>query len=115
MGEIIIDTNDKNYRAKYNKLDDSAKHNGAYYYSKTFEEDIAPFVKTDRPWNLMGFNCCGGKDKMIVVIHNNLTAKKDYMFLKRYKDVVCISNVRKTANEGSFPAPFRSRNVRDSR
>jgi len=97
MGAIFIDTHDPNYLLKFGQLDKNSKFNGAYYYTKTFEEDIVPYVKTDRPWNLIGFKTCGGVDNMITIIHNNIEPSKDYIFLHKYQNVVSISNVKKTA------------------
>lgn len=97
MSIIFSDTNDPNYRMKYEQLDNNSKHNGAYYYSKTFEKDIVPYVNTDRPWNIIGFKECGGVDNMITIIHNNLDPGKSYLFLRKYADTVSISNVKKSA------------------
>lgn len=98
MSRVIVDTNNANYKSLYDNLGDNSKHNGLYYYAKTIEKYIIPNVQTDRPWNTIGLQPCGGEDRMIVFVHNNLTTDKSYMWLNRFQDVVCVSNVRKSAD-----------------
>lgn len=99
MGKALITINDKSYRALYDNLPENSKHNGLYYYAQTFEKYIIPNVKTDRDWNTVGLAQCGGFDREIVIIHNNLDPRKSYCYLNRYNDVICISNVRKSADD----------------
>lgn len=92
----IIGTDDKDYLALYNNLPDNAKHNGLYYYAKTLEKDVAPFLNTDRLINLIGLKACGGEDRMILFVHNNLTPEKDYAWSKCYDDVIYVSNTKRS-------------------
>lgn len=98
MNNDIIDTSNETYRRLYDALPDNSKYNGLYYYAKTFEKYIVPNVKTDRKWNTIGLEPCGGFDREIVMIHNNLDPEKSYCYLNRFDDVICISNVRKSAD-----------------
>ena len=98
MSNILVDTNDVNYNALYNQLG-GARHNGLYYYAKTIENYIIPKVKTSRPWNTIGLKACGGQNGMIVFIHANLQPEKDYTWLKKFTNIVCVSNSRRTAEK----------------
>ncbi len=100
MSNIFVDRNDVNYRALYNQLG-NGKYNGLYYYADTIEKYIIPQVKTDRPWNTIGLKACGGTDNMILFVHNNITPEKDYTWVKRFDNVICVSNTKRSAEAAS--------------
>lgn len=98
MGKIICDHNSLYYKGRQRHLDAGDKHNGAYYYSKEIVENIIPLVKTDRPWitiNNYGNRC---QNRAIVFIHNNKDIKSSYMWLYRYKNIIGVCGVQKTAD-----------------
>lgn len=97
MSTIFADTNDKNYVAARNRLPENARYNGLYYYAKTIEKNIVPNVETDRPWNIIGLPCCGGTDNMLHFVHDNIDARKSYRWLRKFKNVVCVSNTKRSA------------------
>lgn len=102
MGTIFSGVNDPNYRRLYNALDGSSKYNGCYYYSRTLEKYLVPQVNTDRPWHLTGMKSCGGVDRMILIVHSNKEPNKEYRWLNKYRDTVCICGTRKTAEAVSM-------------
>lgn len=97
MSKIISSVHDQNYQKLYEALPNSAKYNGLYYYSQTFEKYIVPKVNTDRPWHLIGLKSCGGENNMIVLVHDNLHPDKVYSYLRKYTNTVCICNTRDSA------------------
>jgi len=95
MSDLFITTEDTNYKKLHDSLG-SAKHNGLYYYAKIIEKYIIPNVETDRPWNTIGIKSCGGKDRMIIFVHNNIQPEK-YAWVRRFDDVVIVSSQKKVA------------------
>lgn len=90
---VIIDHDNKAYRAKWNHLGKN-KYNGAFYYSKEIAKHIIPRVNTDRNWVLV--NCQGqGVDHAIVFIHNNLHPEH-YDWLAQYDDLILVCGVPQT-------------------
>ena len=79
----IIDRHSKCYKDLHISHD-----NGAYYYCKEIEDNIIPYIKTDRPWVLLNIpEYCF--DRAIVFIHNNKNPER-YEWLKNYKDLILI-------------------------
>lgn len=101
MSNIYSNIHDPNYQRLYDALGPSARYNGLWYYSQTLEKYLVPRVKTDRPWNLIGLKPCGGVDNMIVIVHNNIEPGKEYNWLRKFRNTVCISNIRRAAEEVS--------------
>lgn len=98
MGKIICDHNSNYYKGRQRHLSEANRHNGAYYYSKEIVENIIPLIKTDRPWitiNNYGNRCQNGT---IVFIHSNKDLESSYMWLYRYRNIVGVCGMQKTAD-----------------
>lgn len=88
MGKIIVSHETPEYVEKRNSLL-FGKNNGAYWYSREICENIAPKVKTSRPWvtlNLKG----QAADHAIVFIHRNTEHEANLGWLREYKDLVLV-------------------------
>ena len=95
---MIIDHNNRAYRAKWQRLQQN-KYNGAFYYSKEIVKNIIPRVATDRNWitvNTKGAGC----DHAIVFIHNNLHPE-NYEWLSKYEDLILVCGVEETVDKVS--------------
>lgn len=94
----IIDTTDPNYTA-YRKMfhpKGSGAHNGAYYYSQEIVKNIAPNVKTWRPWDTLGMKFLRSADHAIVFLHHCLSWDRVYTWLDKYKDQIFICSTKPT-------------------
>lgn len=97
MGKIICDHTSDYYQGRQRHLTKGDRHNGAYYYSKEIVENIIPLVETNRPWltiNNFGNKCQNGT---IVFIHNNKEIEASYSWLYRYRNLIGVCGVEKTA------------------
>lgn len=75
------------------------RFNGAYYYAKEIEDNIAPLVDTDRNWfliNSLGYIPC--HPHTIVFIHNNLEPER-YDWLAGIDDLVLVCGVPETCDK----------------
>ena len=93
---MIVGTKHPAYRAKRAKMG-FCRFNGAYYYAKEIEENIIPYVETDRNWILLNLppNCA---DHSIVFAHQNLYTSV-YEWLKDFKDLIIVVGVKSSINK----------------
>lgn len=107
MSKILTDTNTIRYKAmRYRQK--NGKHNGAYYYSKEIVKNIAPYVKTYRPWDTLGMRRVGTTDSAIVFLHHCIHWEKVYYWLRAYNDLVLVCSTAPTLEwaktiEGAHP------------
>lgn len=85
----IIGVNDTNFKA-YRKAFPDGAQNGAYYYAKEIEQNIAPLVNTDRDWDCLGMKFTRHYNHSIVFLHHNLNFPTVYKWLKKYKDLILV-------------------------
>lgn len=72
----------------------SEARNGAYWYAREIESNIAPLVDTERDWVLLNVRgMC--TDHAIVFIHNNLYPDH-YSWLSQYDDLVLVCGIPET-------------------
>lgn len=92
MKQIIIGTDNVQYRGYRKVFANSGLHNGAYYYAKEIETNIIPLVKTNRNWDCLGMRFTNYFPHSIVFLHHNLSFDKTYGFLKKYDDLVLVAS-----------------------
>lgn len=92
MAQILNDYNNANYLALRNQLEFSGRYNGAWYYSHSICDKIAPLVKTNRKIDSIGKLACGCEDGAIVFIHANTNVESNYEWLGRFNDLILVSN-----------------------
>lgn len=98
---MIVDHTNPDYVRKRNSLTGGNKYNGAYYYSREIVKNIIPHVKTDRNWVTIRLSDTPIPDHSIVFIHNNRNPNY-YEFLRRYKDLILVCGLEKTAENMQF-------------
>ena len=92
MAQVLNDYNNPNYIALRKQLEFNGRFNGAWYYSHTICDKIAPLIKTKRTIDSIGKQTCGCEDGAIVFIHANTGVEDNYAWLSRYKDLILVSN-----------------------
>lgn len=97
MAKLIGGTNDPNYLALRRIAGGRGVHNGAYYYAKEIEHNIAPFIETDRAIDPLGLKAVGGiRHGAIIFIHHCLNWDKVYSWLERYSDIILVVSTKPT-------------------